>query len=43
MEAISRLFEQKFCDYSSKKSPFPGYRKLDNDSFEFTDWDWGGL
>ena len=43
MEAISRLFEQNFCDYSSKKSPFPGYRKLDNDSFEFTDWDWGGL
>jgi hypothetical protein len=43
MEAISRLFEQNFFDYSRKKSSFPGYRKLDNGSFEFIDWDWGGL
>jgi hypothetical protein len=43
MEAISRLFEQNFFDNSRKKSSFPGYRKLDNGSFEFTDWDWGGL
>jgi hypothetical protein len=42
-EAISRLFEQNYFDHFRKKSFFPGYRKLDNGFFEFTDWDWGGL
>jgi len=43
MEAISELFEQNFFDHSRKKRFFPGYRKLDNGTYEFTDWEWGGL
>jgi len=52
MEAISELFEQNFFNHSRKqnffnrsrkKSVFPGYRRLDNGAYEFTDWDWSEL
>lgn len=43
-DAISGLFEKNFFDCrSSTENSFPGFRKMDDGSFEFVDWDWSKL
>jgi hypothetical protein len=37
---ISNVFRQSHVDHFSKKKYLAGFRKLDDYSFVFTDWDW---
>jgi hypothetical protein len=41
--AISNTFKEIHVNHYSRKKYLPGFQKIDESSFQFTDWDWGEL